>query len=78
MNKEAMKVYGEVSVQPNTFLTLALGGSEGTAVRGKAPVPISQTTGLVQKPVSALGRKEKKKNSFRVRNGTPILRPCNF
>jgi len=39
-------------VYPNTFLTLAL------AVRGKAPLPISKTTGLFQKPVWALGRKE--------------------
>lgn len=47
-------------MQPNTFLTLVLDGGEGTAVRGKAPVPISQATGLVEKPVWALGRKEKK------------------
>jgi len=40
-------------VQPKIFLTLA------SAVTGKFPVPISQTTGLVQKPVWVLGRKEK-------------------
>jgi len=63
-------------VQPNIFLTLALDGSEGTTVRGKAAVPISQTTGLVQKAVEALERKEE--NIFRARNGNPIRRPDDF
>lgn len=62
-------------MQSNTFLTLALDGDVGTAVRGKTPVTISQTTGLVQKPVWVLGREEK--NNFGARNGTPIRRPYN-